>query len=312
MIIQELGKGKYSDCFKVSSGTHALALKLSYYRESTIRAYVRHSQHGDMNAAQQAKDHDAISVSMAMSEVGKQMRRHRVSPHIVRVFCEADIRHLPIRLRPMLSHRLPILSPQQTKHAHVCLMELFACNMTSFAKSAYATDATLRCVLFQVIYTLACLQKLFPGFRHNDLSTNNILIRRRRPPTPTRYAFGNIAFEISCPFMAAISDFDFTHVSGHGLLSNERVLSGKYRIIADHNPSYDIHFLLKTLVPLLGSHAQQAQRTIKFIHSLSLDPSRERSCAVRPHLVPATLLLHEYFAPLRRADGGAVSYAMPE
>ena len=307
MIIRELGRGKYSDCFKAFDATRAVALKLSYYRESTIRAYARHSKHGDMGAARHAKELDAISVSMAMAEVAKQMRRHRVSPHIVTVYCEADVPYLPLRLRALLAHRLPHLTPHQIKYSHVCVMELFSCNLTRFAKTTHATDAALRGMLFQVVYTLACLQKLFPGFRHNDLSTNNVLVRRC-PCTPVRYAYGTARFVVHLGFTAALADFDFTHVSGHDVLSNERVLSGKYRIHADHNPCYDTHLLLKTLEPLLGPRAPE---TTAFIQGLKLD-AHERLTGSRPNLVPEDLLRHAFFAPLRcEASAGDVEYAMP-
>ena len=39
------------------------------------------------------------------------------------------------------------------------------------------TEEILRCILFQIVYTLACILKKFPEFSNNDLYTNNIFYR---------------------------------------------------------------------------------------------------------------------------------------
>lgn len=314
MLIRELGRGRYSDCFKVSDAAgSAVAMKLSYYQEATIRAYAKHTQHGDLDAAQTAKEQDAISVSMAMAEVAKQMRLHGVSPHFVQVYCEADVRYLPKRLKALLRERLPLLTPRQTKYSHVCLMKLFTCNLTAFlASPARPTDATLRALVFQVVYTLACLQKLFPGFRHNDLSTNNVLVKPAAPLC-TRYVLGDAAFYVcNVPHLAALADFDFTHVPGHDVLSNERVLGGKYKISPEPNNSYDTHVLLKSMAKNLKRRVtSRCRETLAFIKSLRLDPARDRLDHAVPHLAAARLLSHPYFAPLRVARPWDQEYAMP-
>jgi hypothetical protein len=320
MDIIQLGRGRYSDCFVVRDGRgHALALKLSYYQEATIREFARHSQHGDRGAAHEAKDQDAISVSMAMAEVANQFRANRVSPHFVKVYCEADVRCLPLRLQPLLRERLPLLTRRQLKYSHVCLMELFACDLTSFLSKCRPSDATARGLLFQVVYTLACLHQVFPGFRHNDLSTNNVLVKKARHPR-ARYTVRAddgrcIAFCVACPFSAALADFDFTHVPGHDILCNERVLSGKFGITADPNPSYDTYLLLHTMHRVLRRH-DACPETRAFIGGLGVGRADrpDRADRVMPAIVPRTLLAHAYFAPLRCSATSPVScaqYAMP-
>lgn len=297
MIIRELGKGKYSDCFKVRDESgHAVAVKLSYYQEATIRAVNRHALLGDRTAACVAKDKDAISVAMAMSEVAHQMKLHRVSPHFVRVYCEADARNMPLRLRPFLAGRLPTLTPNQIKYAHVCCMELYSCTLTSLITKYAITDEVLKPALFQVVYTLACLQSVFPGFRHNDLSSNNVLIKRTRP-LRVRYNINGCAFEFTCALAAALADFDFTHVPGHAVLSNERVLSGKYHVSSEPNDSYDVHLLLQSVLKLLCK-TKRCLETQHFITGLDLG-SHDRPRSLRSHIVPHRLLAHPYFAALR-------------
>lgn len=304
MWVRQLGSGKYSDAFKVwSSGGRTVALKISYFSDSTIQSFAQHAQHGDRDGAHAAKDKDAVSVSMAMAAVAQQLRLHEVTPHIVRVYCEADVSNLPTRFKPLLANRLARLTPRQVRYSHASLMELYTCNLTKFMLRCAPTDSVVRPLLFQVVYTLACLQALFPGFRHNDLSSNNILIKRSSP-TCRQYTFGGQTWYTLTPWFAALADFDFVHVPGHAVLSNERVLSGKYGIAAMPNDCYDTHLLLKSMQRCLGgalyANAGCAD-TAAFLKSLKLDKTKDRvhDRAHDPHLAPARLLMHHYFAPLR-------------
>lgn len=303
MIIRELGSGKYSDCFKIRDRVTgcSVACKVSYYQEATIRAFARHALQGDRSAAVVAKDQDAISVSMAMAEVAKQLKRLRVSPHFVKVFCEADIRYLPARLMPLLSKRLPRLSHNQLKYSHACIMEPYSCDLTTLLTRSRVRDSTLRVLLFQVMYTLACLQTALTGFRHNDLSSNNVLVKPGWRGQVC-YSTPDMAYVTSAPLMAAVSDFDFTHVPGHAVLSNERVLSGKYGISARPDDAYDSHVLLHSVLNCL-LRSRQCPDARAFIRELF---------QTQTDLRPACLLLHPYFAPLRDTRArrsGVVSYA---
>lgn len=317
MWVRTLGSGKYSDAFKVwgGSGGCVVALKISYFSDSTIRSFAAHAQHGDRAGAHAARDKDAVSVSMAMATIARQLRLHAVSPHIVRVYCEADVRNLAERFKPLLRDRLARLTSHQVRYSHASLMELYTCNLTHFLARYSPTDAVLRALLFQVVYTLACLQALFPGFRHNDLSSNNILIKQATPRC-LQYTFGGATFYTHVSWVAALADFDFVHVPGHAVLSNERILSGKYGIAATPNDSYDTHLLFKSVQRCLRKAASRADNTLAFLRTLKLDETKDRldklSQATHPHLAPARLLHHAYFAPLRAQPcPPAAIHAMP-
>ena len=313
MEIRQLGSGSYSDCFKVKDGRgRALALKLSFYRESTMRAVAEHAGMGDMRAASSAKDHDAVSVAAAIAQVARAMRDHRVSPHVVEVFMESDVLGLPNRLAPLLPSRLAKLSARQLAVSHVCLMELCSCTLTAFvARAAFATDRVMRCLIFQVVYTLACLQKILPGFRHNDLSTNNVLIKKPKAPTSTRYLVGGRTFcTENMPVAAVLTDFDFTHVPGHAVLSNERITGERYGISDDANEGYDVHLFLKSLSKCLARRSV-APLTRAFLTTLGLE-AHSRPSSRAAHLDPVRLLNNAYFDPLASCPASVgATYAMP-
>ena len=299
MEIRQLGSGTYSDCFKVKDGGgRALAVKLSYYRAA---------EHAGGN-------HDAVCVAAAIAQVARTMRDHRVSPHIVEVFTEADVRGLPLQLAPLLPARLAKLTPRQIAVSHVCLMELCSCTLTTFvARSALATDRVMRCLIFQVVYTLACLQKILPGFRHNDLSTNNVLIKKPPGPATTRYVVGGRTFcTDNMPVAAVLTDFDFTHVPGHAVLSNERIVGERYGISNDANEGYDVHLFLKSLSKCL-TRRSAAPLTRAFLAGLGLE-AHSRPANRAPHLDPMRVLGNAYFEPLASSAGSTAvtaSFAMP-
>ena len=56
------------------------------------------------------------------------------------------------------------------------------CTLRDLVKSG-CEDKIWREALFQVLYTLLCLQKKFKGFRHNDFKADNILVTS--PPCPS-------------------------------------------------------------------------------------------------------------------------------
>ena len=309
MEMRQLGSGTYSDCFKVKDGTgRALAAKLSYYRDSTMRAVAEHAGHGDTRAAQSARERDAVSVASGIARVAHTMREHRVSPHIVVVYTESDVSDLPPRLAPLLvPGRLGRLSARQTAVSHVCLMELCSCTLAAFvARSELATDRVMRCLIFQVLYTLACLQRLLPGFRHNDLSTNNVLLKKQDAPVTTKYVVGARTFHTENMTVAVVlADFDFTHVPGHAVLSNERVTGGRYGITDDANEGYDVHFFLKTLGKGMATRTS-APRTRAFLASVGLE-GKSRPANKAPHLDPARVLHNAYFEPLLHSPNAAAT-----
>ena len=63
-------------------------------------------------------------------------------------------------------------------------------------------------LLFQLIHTLALIQKEFPGFRHNNLTISNIFIYINKLPEDLSYEFGNNKWVLeNCNFTIKITNF---------------------------------------------------------------------------------------------------------
>lgn len=116
--------------------------------------------------------------------------------------------------------------------------------------------STWKNILFQIIYTLYIIQSYYPGFRHNDLKANNILMSRFRKSRANKYKIKDIKYPFlipSCEYVIYIWDFDFSAIEGQ--INNEKVSSSwtnKFNIHNKRNDYYDIHYLinsLKTFIP---------------------------------------------------------------
>jgi hypothetical protein len=299
LLIRHLGSGKYSDVFSVRAGSRRLAMKISYYRDGTLSDVARRALRGDLDGATAARQRDAVCVASAFARFTAGISR-TVSPHFVAVHVSRDCDGLAERLRPLLAGRLRTLTEAQRRHNNVSFMERFDANVTRYLLRGDLSDGVLCGLIFQIVYTLAALQKLLPGFRHNDLSTNNVLLRYV-PQQTVVYQFETSQFAVSLPILVALSDYDFTHVPGHRALSNERILGGKYpHMSAADNPSYDTHLFLKSVHRCLARRGDRhAPRTRAFLASLALR-DQDRLAEPMPRLAPAALLRHAYFDTLRR------------
>jgi len=301
-----LGAGRYSDVFKVSNGRQTVIMKLSYYRDSTLNDFVSKLRKGDKEGARKAKNKDSIMVSSSFANATNTLMAKKASPHFVYVYCNADCRHLADKLTAVIPpNRMKESSKIQLKYNNVSFMEQFSSDMTHWirGKSRMVTDETLQKAIFAVVYTLAVLQKTYPGFRHNDLSTNNVLIKSLRKPMNIGYAFGGQSYYVKdMPVLVALSDYDFTHVPGHHSLANERVINGKYQVTETPNTTYDTHFFLKTVLKNLRASRRNVPATMAFLDSLPFNQELDRLDTKQIRgLEPDVLLQHPYFDSLRRS-----------
>jgi serine/threonine protein kinase len=109
-----------------------------------------------------------------------------------------------------------------------------------------------RCICFQFLSVLAIIQSKYPGFRHNDLKANNILIheipiqvndeKHKYIINGQSYVIPNIGIQLK------LWDFDFATIPG--LIDNSKVeaeWTNKINIKPVKNRYYDLHYFFNTL-----------------------------------------------------------------
>jgi hypothetical protein len=102
-------------------------------------------------------------------------------------------------------------------------------------------------LIFQLIHTLAIIQKEFPGFRHNNLTINNIIIYIKKEPVTLNYSFENKKWEIpNIDFEIKICNFEKSILPKYYGILNQRDTDVPY--IDESNEYFDVHTFLNSLL----------------------------------------------------------------
>lgn len=109
-----------------------------------------------------------------------------------------------------------------------------------------------RVLMFQIISVLAIIQNKYPGFRHNDMKANNLLVHKidmNKDNTKFKYKInGQIYIVPNIGVMIKLWDFDFACIPG--IVDNSKVdaeWTDKINIKPEQNRYYDIHYFFNTL-----------------------------------------------------------------
>jgi hypothetical protein len=296
--LTKIGTGKYSDVFRVQKDGDIFAMKISYYREETVTEFSNKMSAGDVKGAKLAKDRDAISVSCNFSKITEDFRTKGITPHFIRVFESRDVKNFVEKI-PDMQKRITHLSPFQKKYNHVVFMEIFESDMTTFLTENDCDEDLLRMFIFQIVFTIAAAQKKLPGWRHNDLSTNNVLVKKADKEVATKYTCGGKSFYTKMNHFVSITDYDFVHVPSVKRLENHRVLSGDFKVSGSPNVSYDTHFFLKSVLKCLSKRHSKGKSTRDFFKRLDLKTD-DRYPEEIPYLNPMVVLQDEYFEPMTK------------
>ena len=110
-----------------------------------------------------------------------------------------------------------------------------------------------RCIFFQILSALAIIHTKYPGFRHNDMKANNILIHNIDIDSNNKkylYKINNMTYVVpNIGFQVKLWDFDFACIPG--IVENSKVdadWTNKINICPEMNRYYDIHYFINTLI----------------------------------------------------------------
>jgi serine/threonine protein kinase len=127
-------------------------------------------------------------------------------------------------------------------------------DLLDYLRKNYKTMKTKhwQAIFFQILSVLSIIHAKYPGFRHNDMKANNILIHNIDIDDTNKkylykinqqqYIVPNIGFQIK------LWDFDFACIPG--IVNNSKVeaeWTNKINIKPEQNKYYDIHYFLSTL-----------------------------------------------------------------
>ena len=109
-----------------------------------------------------------------------------------------------------------------------------------------------RIIFYQILSVLAVIHAKYPGFRHNDMKANNILIHNidvDESVKKYKYKLNNQVYVVpNIGFQIKLWDFDFACIPG--IVDNSKVdaeWTNKINIKPEQNRYYDIHYFFNTL-----------------------------------------------------------------
>jgi len=127
--------------------------------------------------------------------------------------------HLPIVLSSVHSRRLRQVY-SITEFAHYRSLYFF---LPKACTNSDAIETYFRQFLFQIVHTLAWIQKMHPNFRHNDLTTANVLLTANKTSGPIEYRAPNDEVFVLPHHKYRVIMWDFDLSSIQGLADNTRV-----------------------------------------------------------------------------------------
>lgn len=314
-----IGGGEWSDIFDLGDRV----LKVSYYSQRILANMNVLLKSGTENSRKKAKalrDSEKVQINTKMFKVGNYFITHGISPHFVKEFSNYSCKNFYAKIRNFIPETQRVKRNQRgdVHFAHLSVQDKYDTDLFTYIRDPRYpefVDVELRVVIFQILYTLAVLQRAMHGFRHNDLHTKNILVKRDTIP-PRVYAYGGSSYTIGAmPFQVAITDFDFTNVSG-AIQSNIGVAAirnpelAQYNITSSANPSYDSYMFLVSMFLTLDKHRlEKNMETWKFLDNTLHGrlSERMRGNTDDVSLFPSNLLKHPYFDVLRRPSSSSPS-----
>ena len=258
-IMKQLGHTSKLEYIKSGSTGHTFRIKtINGQYAVKLTAYSKREHYGGVSDAERPENADLRMLNL-LSEFVKT----KVTPHIVLPLCtfHTSLDPFIIPINPKQSKKYKIFMERCNKkefyNTAVVLISEWANggDLLDFLRRNYKKIDLIhwKVILFQIIFTLAVIHKKYPGFRHNDLKANNILLQistKPRIPQYFQYQYENKTYRVpDIGVQVRLWDFDFSCIPD--IINNQKVdakWTNNINVKAEPNRYYDIHYFFSTLI----------------------------------------------------------------
>lgn len=336
----KLGKGTYNEVFTTTVPTGSrnadVVVRLSFYNNTAIRrmntAIENFKKKYDMSDTtmkaknafeklgqdcRKVRNRDPVQIKNSLGTISNFFIERDVSPHFVYLFFESDCKKM--------TEKMPADEGSDGEPKYLCNNELgrtynnvsfierFTTDLSKLIMEGTITEAELKCVIFQVIYSLCAIQHYIPDFRHNDLSCANVLVKILNQPK-TNHCYGYKVYDkkffvpkADCRVFAAVYDFDLSYANSRVLHVSEKhaeldlrndIIRTKHfskhpqedvrkLMVPLYNPSFDVHYFLWTLAWYIQKGNKASYPNIQnWIVSLGVIPNLQVDVGKIPRYTP--------------------------
>ena len=228
-----------------------------------------------------------VKVEIKVQKIVNDLVEQNITPHFNRTYgdsitCSADellkIKHF---IKYFKEYQLGYVSKnifQDIKKVVVSFMELGMSDLFEYLiqNAKKVSIIEMKCIIFQIYYTLMCIQYHEPGFKHLDLKTDNILVfetdKNKTKGKVNKYKVAGKTFYLPADtIQIKIFDFDFA-VSNK--IENSKIncdMFAKLGLSREHNPVQDVHYLLNFMLNFRKEYFQYKNGVIDFFKKLLPD-----------------------------------------
>ena len=192
---EHVGSGQYNINYRLSVPNDSVVIRVSRYKKNYLQG-VADAVMNDatflnkfeaelpldkVESSQQALSRDSVRIKNNIAYITNLLIRENICPHYVYMLGEADVRGFYAYVGIPNPHK------DFKRYTNVSLHESYQTNLMDAMRTTMKTKSNktkplisplqLKCVIFQVIHGIMMLQHYLPGFRHNDLRPDNILLR---------------------------------------------------------------------------------------------------------------------------------------
>lgn len=253
------------------------------------------------------------------------MARNLVSPHVV-----LPVGHTVFAAEEVRKSLVPTENVPDGDYA-IIVSEMAEASFFDLIVQGKVSRYGLKALVFQVVFTLAAIQTVFPSFRHNDLHLSNVLVQTVKCPDKTsdlrfdRYQIRPTAKQAfinlnKCGYRALLWDMHFSSISEDDAarfdLQNDFTVPEKWvRSRHSKNQYVDVHKFFDSLEYALQQGQNKKHKYTEVLEIIDSVVPENLKCRARNrtqdekrkmklwkhHVVkPMELLQHKYFDELYR------------
>lgn len=225
-----------------------------------------------------------VRVEMKVQKIVNKLIETDVTPHFNKTYGESiicktdDLLKIKHFIKYFKEYKQGLVSKnlfQEVDKVVVSFMELGDSDLFEYLlqNAQNMSVQEMKGIVFQIFYTLMCIQYHEPGFKHLDLKTDNILVfhtdKTETKGKFNKYIVGEKAFYLPAD-MIQIKIFDFDFVVSDKI-ENSKIgcdVFPKIGLSRKHNPVQDSHYLLNFMLNFRKEYFKYKKSVVDFLHKL--------------------------------------------